>query len=418
MLMLQSLQSWDGWAFLRQLNKMEQQSKLKVWLKGLLPLILLAVLLVFFLKFGPLGVLKSNIVPLEKAFIQRVVFSTEHITLDVFNDGPEPVTIAQVLVNDAYWQFEILPSNTLQPLEKAKIEISYPWLEGDFEKITLISRNGVTFEKEIEAAALTPSFNFFYFKTFVLLGIYVGVIPVLLGLLWLPFLRMLRERWYSFLLSLTVGLLLFLGFDALSESFELLGQLPESFNGIGILLIGFLLAILVLSTVTYKTEYFTKEKGEHYRALVWGYLIALGIGLHNLGEGLAIGSAYAIGEIALGSLLVIGFMIHNVTEGVAIVAPLARSLKQIKNFMLHLVLMGLIAGFPTIIGALIGGFSYSAAFAVFFLAIGAGAIFDVTFDILHYMAKGRWISLFTLTNVAGFLAGLLVIYITGFLVLG
>ena len=191
---------------------MEQQSKLKFWLKGLLPLILLAVLLVFFLKFGPLGVLKSNIVPLEKAFIQRVVFSTEHITLEVFNDGQEPITIAQVLVNDAYWQFEILPSNTLQPLEKAKIDISYPWLEGDFEKITLISRNGVTFEKEVEAAALTPKFNFFYFKTFVFLGIYVGVIPVLLGLLWLPFLRMLKERWYSFLLSLTVSLLFFFFF--------------------------------------------------------------------------------------------------------------------------------------------------------------------------------------------------------------
>jgi len=396
---------------------MEQQSKLKFWLKGLLPLILLAVLLVFFLKFGPLGVLKSNIVPLEKAFIQRVVFSPDHITLDVFNDGQEPVTIAQVLVNDAYWQFEIKPKNTLQPLEKAKIDISYPWLEGDFEKITLVSRNGVTFEKEIEAANLTPKFNFFYFKTFVLLGIYVGVIPVLLGLLWLPFLRMLKERWYSFLLSLTVGLLLFLGFDALSESFELLGQLPEAFNGIGILLIGFLLAILILSAVTYKTEHFTKEK-EHYRALVWGYLIALGIGLHNLGEGLAIGSAYAIGEIALGSLLVIGFMVHNVTEGVAIVAPLTRNLKQINNFMLHLILMGLIAGAPTILGAIIGGFSYSAAFAVFFLAIGAGAIFDVTYDILHHMANGRWLSIFTFTNVAGFLAGLLIIYLTGFLVLG
>ena len=232
---------------------MEQQSKLKFWLKGLLPLILLAVLLVFFLKFGPLGVLKSNIVPLEKAFIQRVVFSTEHITLDVFNDGPEPVTIAQVLVNDAYWQFEILPSSTLQPLEKAKIEISYPWLEGDFEKITLISRNGVTFEKEIEAASLTPSFNFFYFKTFVLLGIYVGVIPGLLGLLWLPFLQMLRARWYSFLLALTVGLLSFLGFDALAESFGLLEAIPDAYNGIGIIIMLLEPWILLILTCLMKT---------------------------------------------------------------------------------------------------------------------------------------------------------------------
>src|SRR3989344_6513749 len=361
---------------------MEQQSKLKFWLKGVLPLILLAVLLVFFLKFGPLGVFKSSVVPIENIFIQRVVFSPDHITLEVFNDGPEPITIAQVLVNDAYWQFEILPSNTLQPLEKAKIDISYPWLEGDFEKITLISRNGVTFEKEVEAAALTPKFNFFYFKTFVLLGIYVGVIPVLLGLLWLPFLRMLKERWYSFLLALTVGLLIFLGFDALAESFELLEAMPNAYNGIGIILIGFTLSILTLSAISYKSEHHRQIKGEHFQALIFGYLIALGIGLHNLGEGLAIGSAYAVGEIALGSLLVIGFMIHNVTEGVAIVAPLTRFVRQVGNFYFHLVIMGLLAGAPTIIGAVIGGFAYSPALAVLFLSIGAGAIFDVSYDIM------------------------------------
>ena len=371
------------------MENLEQQSKTRTWLSALLPIILLIVLLIFFLKFGPLGVLKSTVVPIEKLFIQKVVFSPEHMTVDVFNDGPEPVTIAQVLVNDAYWQFEMEPKRTLQPLEKGKIKIAYPWLGGDFERITIISSTGLTSEKEIEAAAITPVFNLYYFKTFVLLGIYVGVIPVLLGLLWLPFLKKLRERWYSFLLSLTIGLLVFLGFDALSESFDLLKSLPNAFNGIGILVIGFFLSVLALSAVSHKTQHHSKEKGEYYQALVWGYLIALGIGLHNFGEGLAIGSAYAVGEIALGGLLVIGFMVHNVTEGVAIVAPLTRAYKQIKNFLFHLVLMGMIAGGPTIIGTLIGGFSYSAALGVFFLAIGAGAIFDVSFDIINQMARGN-----------------------------
>ena len=140
--------------------------------------------------------------------------------------------------------------------------------------------------------------------------------------------------------------------------------------------------------------------------------------MHNLGEGLAIGSAYAVGEIALGSLLVIGFMIHNVTEGVAIVAPLTRFVRQVNNFYFHLIIMGLLAGAPTIIGAVIGGFAYSPALAVLFLSIGAGAIFDVSYDIIRYMAKGNWTSLFTVTNVLGFLSGLLVMYGTGFLVLG
>ena len=396
----------------------QAQSKLKLWISALLPVFLLLVLLLIFLKFGPLGVFKSTVAPIEKAFIQRVIFSPEHITLEIFNDGSEPITIAQVLVNEAYWQFEMTPSNILEPLQRGRININYPWLEGDAEVITLISRNGVTFEKEVEAAAITPTFNWFYFKTFILLGIYVGVIPVLIGLLWFPFLKMLRLRWYSFLLSLTIGLLIFLGFDALEESLELIGSLPQAFNGIGILLIGFLLAVLTLSAVSYKTQHHAKEKGEHYQALMWGYLIALGIGLHNLGEGLAIGSAYAVGEIALGSLLVIGFMVHNVTEGVAIVVPLTKTFKRINNFLLHLMMMGILAGAPTIIGALIGGFSYSATFGVFFLAIGAGAIFDVAFDILNQMSKGNWLSIFTVTNVIGFLAGLLIMYATGFLVVG
>ncbi len=399
-------------------NQPEKQSKVKFWMGALLPLILLSVLLLIFVKFGPLGVLKSSVAPIENIFIQKLVFSPEHISLEVFNDGPEPVTIAQVLINDAYWQFKITPSQTLEPLDRGKIEINYPWLEGDFEKITLISRNGVTFEKEIDVASITPTFNLVYFKSFVLLGIYVGVIPVLLGLLWLPFLRNLRERWYSFLLALTIGLLIFLGFDAIEESFELLEAIPQAYNGIGIFLIGFLLAVLALSAVSYKNQQLVKDKGDHLKALILGYLIAIGIGLHNLGEGLAIGSAYAVGEVALGSLLVIGFMVHNVTEGVAIIAPLARIHRLIKNFYFHLVLMGMLAGLPTIIGTLIGGFSYSPTLALFFLAIGSGAIFDVAFDILNQMAKGQWISLFTVTNVLGFLAGLLIMYATGFLVLG
>ena len=397
--------------------ELEQQNKTKTWVSALLPIILLIVLLVFFIKFGPLGVLKSTVVPIEKLFIQKVIFSPEHITLDVLNDGPEPVTVAQIQVNDAYWRFEMDKKTPLQPLERAKIKIAYPWLEGDFEKITIVSSTGVTFEKEIEAAAITPTFNFHYFKTFVLLGIYVGVIPVLLGLLWLNFLKKLKERWYTFLLSLTVGLLAFLGFEAFAESIELIGTLPQSLNGVGILVIGFLLSVLALSAVSHKTENLIKERGEHFKALIFGYMIALGIGLHNLGEGLAIGSAYAVGKISLGSLLVIGFMVHNVTEGVAIIAPVARIHKLINRFYLHLVLMGVIAGAPTILGTLIGGFSYTPALRVFFLAVGSGAIFDVAFDITHQMSKGRWLSLFTLTNVLGFLAGLLIIYATGFLVL-
>lgn len=387
--------------------------KMKMWTSALIPLILLAILLFSFVKFGPLGVFKGDVPPIENIFIQRTIFSPEHIRLEIINDGPEPVTVAQVLVNNVYWQFEMSPGQTLAPLKKATIELDYPWVEGEAEHISLMSRNGVLFNTEVEAAVLTPIFNVKYFKTFILLGLYAGVIPVFLGLLWLPFLKRIKDRWYNFLLSLTIGLLVFLGFDALSESFDLLDRIPHSFNGTGLIVIGFFLAILILSAISYKSHHIPKT--ESNQALVWAYLISLGIGLHNLGEGLAIGSAYALGEIALGSALVIGFMIHNITEGVAIISPLTKS--PVNKFMIHLSAMGLLAGAPTIIGALLAGFSYSPTMSIFFLAIGAGAIFDVAFDISGSLNKGSWISLFAIENVLGFFAGLLIMYATGLFVL-
>ena len=385
----------------------------------ILPLLFVVAFFVSFLKFGPLGVFETAVAPLEDVFIQRVIFEHEEITVEVYNNGPETVTLAQVMINDAYWKFDMVPDpadTTLEPREKGKVHVFYPWVSGEPQHIALLSSNGVLFTEEVAAAATTPRPDKNYVQAFVLLGLYVGVIPVLLGLLWLPVLRRLRGKWYDFLLSLTVGLLLFLGVDAAAEALELTAEIPSSFNGIGVFTIGFLLAIMALTAVSYRTEHLRINKSGHQKAITLGYLIALGIGLHNLGEGLAVGSAYAIGEVALGSTLVIGFMLHNITEGVAIIAPIARTSKKISDDLHRIVLMGILAGVPTIIGSLIGGFSYSTLFALFFLAIGAGAIFAVIYDILHEMAGLRWKALFTVTNVTGFLVGLLIMYVTGFLV--
>ena len=397
----------------------QNKFRIKSLMHVVLPLIFLGVFLISFLKFGPLGVFQTSVAPIEDAFFQKISFAHEKIAIDVYNNGPEPIIFAQIMINNAYWQFEMDPGDKiLLPHQKGKISVFYPWLPGDPQIITLVSRNGVVFEKEVEAAIMTPEPNEGYVQAFILLGLYVGVIPVLLGLMWLPFLKRLRGKWYDFLISLTVGLLLFLGVDAVAEAFDLINKIPSSLNGTGIFLIGLLLAILVLSAVSHKSQHLYKDMEGHKKAIMWGYLIALGIGLHNLGEGLAIGSAYAIGEVALGSSLVIGFMLHNITEGIAIIAPLARTIKRVVDDLHHIVIMGLLAGLPTILGSVIGGFAYSNEFALLFLAIGAGAIFDVSFDIVDGMAKGRWLSLFTVTNVIGFLAGLLVMYLTGFLVVG
>jgi zinc transporter ZupT len=396
---------------------MFKNAKIRFILAFLMPLVLVVIMIWFFLQKGPMGVFEGNFPPVEKIFVERVVFEPNKIILKVLNDGPEDVSVAQLIVNDVIWKFNMYPTHALKPLGNANIEFYYPWVEGDPLVFKLVSSNGIAFEKSVDVGFLSPVVDEKYIKTFVLLGVYVGVIPVLLGLLWFPFLRKLRGEAYMFLLSLTVGLLVFLGFDAFAEAVNLIAEVPNSFNGVGLLIIGFLLAIMVLGVVSNRTDNHVALKGDHYKNLTWSYLIAFGIGLHNLGEGLAIGSAYAIGEATLGATLVIGFMVHNLTEGIAIVSPLTRNQSGSARIIQHLVVMGLLAGVPTIIGSLIGGFAYSPTLAVLFLAIGSGAIFDVSYDIVAYMSKKAEKGLFTAVNVIGFLSGLVVMYGTGFLVI-
>jgi len=142
-------------------------------------------------------------------------------------------------------------------------------------------------------------------------------------------------------------------------------------------------------------------------------LIAVGIGLHNFGEGLAIGAAFALGEAALGTMLIVGFTLHNTTEGLAIVAPLASERVRIGG----LVRLGLIGGAPTIAGAWAGGLVYSPLWSVVFLAIGAGAIAQVVLQIGRQMAGAEPARSFATGPVlVGLFAGFAVMYMTGLIV--
>ena len=144
-------------------------------------------------------------------------------------------------------------------------------------------------------------------------------------------------------------------------------------------------------------------------------LIALGIGLHNLGEGLAVGTAFALGEASLGAFLVIGFTLHNVTEGVGIAAPMTRD----RPTLLQFVLLGLLAGAPTILGAWIGGFTSSPLLATLFLGIGTGAIWQVIVEVgglLRRDAEKEGTPMASWLNVAALLGGIAVMYLTALLV--
>jgi zinc transporter ZupT len=154
-------------------------------------------------------------------------------------------------------------------------------------------------------------------------------------------------------------------------------------------------------------------QGATVSGLALATLVAIGIGLHNLGEGLAIGTSFALGELALGTFFVIGFMVHNITEGLGIATPIA---DRQRVSIGRLAVLALIAGAPTIPGAWIGGFVTSDLLGVLFFAGAAGAAFEVVTEVGRYVRERAPGGLASPYVVGGFLAGIAVMYITGLLI--
>ena len=381
---------------------------------ALLPVLLLAGILYLLFARGT-GLYLEAPAPIEKLEFERVVLEPGLIRVHVINTGPETLTLAQAQVgwiSRASWEFEVAPSATIPRLGRAVVRIPYPWTPGEPYEIVLITANNLIFSHKIEMAAETPAPDRRMLGAFALLGVYVGVIPVFLGILWLPFLRSLPREWYFFFLSLTAGLLVFLGVDALEDALENAERVPGPFQGVAVILIGLSISLLGLYAITGWLKRRRQAK-ESSTALLLAYSIAFGIGVHNLGEGLAIGGAYALGEFATSFLLVVGFMVHNLTEGVAVVAPIVRSAFRWQN----LIWLGLLAGGPTIAGTLLGAFAYTALWAVLFLAVGAGAVFQVVIEITRYQVRQAGAgSLVSGWSLAGFALGLAVMYVTGLFV--
>jgi ZIP family zinc transporter len=369
------------------------------------PLALAAVMVTLLFWLDPIGSLRE-VPPVEEIAIERTVLNEGEIVLDLRNDGPDAVTIAQVLVDDAYWAFHA-GDPKLGRLESTTLSIPYPWDEGLPLHIALITSTGARVEHEIEAAALTPDSDAGTLGVYALLGLYMGVLPVAIGLLWFPSLRRASKGAIAFFLAFTVGLLAFLLVDPIAEGLELAAATGAALDGAGLFAIGALTALIALLFL----EGELKRRSGAAAGLVLAYLIAAGIGLHNLGEGLAVGAALATGEVALGTFLVAGFALHNTTEGLAIVAPLGR--EETRPRIVHLVALGAVAGLPTIAGAWAGGFAFSPAPAAFAFGVAAGAIAQVVWAVARSMQGDE-----TLTSrwgASGFVLGLLVMYSTGLL---
>jgi zinc transporter ZupT len=363
---------------------------------ALAPLLLLGAVIGLIAWTGA-GLRPSGAPPVEDLAIQRISLPRPGlIELEVFNAGASDTVVAQVLVNEAYWDFEIEPGPRLARFGRAIIRVPYPWVETEPHEVRIITSTGLTFGRSVDVALRSPSRDWRALLTFGLLGLYVGVVPVALGLMWHPLLRHLGQRGVTFMLSLTVGLLVFLLIDTLLEAVK----------GVPLVIIVAVLSSLAIESVG----------GSRPTPLGLAYLIALGIGLHNLGEGLAIGAAYTLGNVAFATFLVIGFAVHNITEGLGIAAPLARE----RPGLLHFGQLTLLAGGPAIVGTWLGVFVYSDLAAAVFLATGAGAIAQVMWAVgrLVWAREGMEGRRLSWPIVAGLVAGVVVMYATALMIAG
>jgi ZIP family zinc transporter len=379
---------------------------LPAWLLGLVPLLLIVAAIGVFTALGGPGLGERRGPPAEELAVEKTVLQPGTIELTVRNDGPDAVSIAQAQVNDAFVQF----SGADEPigrLETATLRLQQPWVEGEAYEVALLTSSGGTIAHDIPVAVETPAADLSFFGLMALLGIYVGVIPIALGMLWLPWIRRIPADWLRAVMALTIGLLSFLAIDATLEGLELAGQGSQAFGGAALVFLGAAVAFLALTGVS---QWLAQRRAGASGGQL-ALLVATGIGLHNLGEGVAIGAAYSAGALALGAFLVVGFALHNTTEGLAIVAPIA----HLRTSLRRLALLGVLAGAPAVLGAWIGAAAFNASLAAFLFGFGAGAIVQVIVQLAPTLRDDHGRTLHPVA-VSGLLTGMALMFATGLLV--
>lgn len=341
-------------------------------------------------------------VVLPEISIYRLEFKEGEIIARVMNTGPVDVDIGAVQVggpHPAGLVSYIIGDSRIPRLGQAAIKIPYGWIEGIPYTVIVIISDGSAFESDAITASFTPSFSLSTIWTSVLLGMYIGVIPVLLGMAPFSAFRKTKKDWITFFSAFSAGVLAFLLIDTVHEGSEFAARLPVHLGPT--IFVGSIAAGVAALVYISKTK---DGRGDKSPVTI-SYLIALGIGVHNLGEGLAVGASFAQGMASLGTLLVVGFALHNLSEGIAIMSPLLSEQGDLRR---KLVEMGLIAGLPTILGVMLGFSFYSDSLATLFFGLAASAILYVVVEILRHISKSdeKWL-------YGGLLTGFFAMYMTG-----
>ncbi|HUE45871.1 MAG TPA: metal transporter [Aestuariivirgaceae bacterium] len=372
----------------------------------LVPVLALIGLIAVLFLADPLQNLTAPAPPVEELKVERIVLEPGLIQVHVRADGSQPLTVAQVQVDGAYRTFAMDPAGPIGRLDQARIDIPYPWIDGDTHHLSFVTSTGVRFEHTIDVAQATPRFGTGEVMTLVLVGLLLGVAPVAVGIMFYPAMRGFGPTLMNFVLALTAGLLVFLLIDTIGEGFEMAGKAVDRLRSHALVLISALVTLAGLLAIG-------RSSGHPPEGIKLALFIAIGIGLHNFGEGLVVGSALATGAAALATFLVTGFVIHNVTEGLGIAAPMVGARPR------WYVFVGLVAvaGGPAVFGVLLGAQAFSPFWAALCFGIGAGAIAQVVIEVVALIARRSGAAaLLQPASVGGFVAGLAVMYATALLV--
>lgn len=256
---------------------------------------------------------------------------------------------------------------------------------------------------EFDWLSMTGTINVLIVLTAI--GFVAGILPVLVGMLWFPFFRTLDVTWVHVVLAFSAGILAFIAIEMADEAIGYALEVPTPYLGEAIALLAAAVTVGVMELISrWRRRKTDAARGEGLRV---AYLIAIGLGLHSVGEGLAIGSAYVLGDVGLVVLLTLGFIIHNVTEGPAVVGAIAR--ERVTPPIKHFAVLGILAGGGVILGGWIGSFVASPLVAAICFAVAFGAILQVLWELLA-MVRGDAERLFERRLVAGFAVGFLLLF--------
>ncbi len=256
--------------------------------------------------------------------------------------------------------------------------------------------------------AASPSTRALSFWTTVLLGAIAGF-TIFLGLP-IARARRLSPQTVALLNALAIGILLYLVVEIAQNAILPISQGLNAWHAgaaafpiapVTVFVLGLLIGLVGLGSAA---THFTRQAAMHAEnPIVLAALIAVGIGAHNFGEGLAIGASAASGATAVALALIVGFGLHNATEGFGVAAPLVG---RVVPTWAQIGLAGLIAGGPTFVGTILGYSFYSPTLSVFFLAIAVGALVFVIGELWSVLRRTGLTGFVTATMCAGFLIAL------------